>query len=100
MYCPQLWVNYTKAMYSKLKIAYNNIFRRLLGYSKRDSASFMFASHNINNFDAVYRKNIYDFMRRVEASENTIMANIMDTDQKTGLMWHKWVSSLYLFNLC
>ena len=58
-YCCQLWVNFDKGSYLKAKIAYNNMHRRILGYSRRDSASNMFANNAIDTFDALLRKNIY-----------------------------------------
>ena len=41
------------------KVAYNNMRRRIWGYSRRDSASGMFANNAIDTFDALLRKNIY-----------------------------------------
>ena len=41
MYCSALWFNSTKTAFTKLKIAYNNSLRRLLGLSKYNSASEM-----------------------------------------------------------
>ena len=57
-YCCQLWVNFNKGSYLKAKVAYNNMHRRILGYSRRDSASGMFANNAIDTFDALLRKNI------------------------------------------
>ena len=39
--------------------AYNNMHRRILGYNRWDSASNIFVSNAIDNFDANLRKNIY-----------------------------------------
>ena len=36
-YCCQLWVNFNKGSYLNAKVAYNNMHRRILGYSRRDS---------------------------------------------------------------
>ena len=35
-YCCKLWVNFNKGPYLKAKVAYNNMHRRILGYSRRD----------------------------------------------------------------
>ena len=51
MYCPYLWSNYTQMAYSKIRVAFNNVFRNLLGYSRRDSASAMFLSHTLDSFE-------------------------------------------------
>ena len=34
IYCSQLWVNFNKGTYLKLKVAYNNMHRRILGYHR------------------------------------------------------------------
>ena len=44
MYCSALWFNSTKRVLTKLKIAYNNSLRRLLGLPKYNSASEMFVT--------------------------------------------------------
>ena len=51
MYCSALWFkfNSTKTALTKLKMAYNNSLRRLLGIPKYDSASEMFVTLR-NNF--------------------------------------------------
>ena len=46
MYCSALWFNSTKTALTKLKIAYNNSLRRLLGLPKYNSASEMFPYEN------------------------------------------------------
>ena len=48
-YCSQLWVNQTKCSYNKLRVAYNNAYRRVLGYAKSDSASNMFVNNQVEN---------------------------------------------------
>ena len=58
-YCSQLWVNHTKGSYNKLRVAYNNAYRRVLGYVKSDSASNMFVNNQVENFYAHNRHLIY-----------------------------------------
>ena len=42
MYCAHLWSNHNKATLQKIKVAYNNAFRKLFGLNYRCSASNMF----------------------------------------------------------
>ena len=76
-YCSHLWVNFNKATYNKLRVAYNNVYRRILGYSRRDSkntivyynvlgdsASNMFVTNGIDNFDTLIRKNCVQFSKQ------------------------------------
>ena len=46
---------------SKLKVGYNNVFRNLLGYGRRDSASSMFAINAIYTYEARMRKAYFIF---------------------------------------
>ena len=47
---------------SKVRVAYNNVFRLLFGYRKSCSASKMFVTNNIYNFEGHMRKHINDFL--------------------------------------
>ena len=70
-YCSHLWINFNKATYNKLRVAYNNVYRRILGYSRRDSASNMCVTNRIDNFDTLIKKNVYNFPSRVQSILNT-----------------------------
>jgi hypothetical protein len=69
-YCSYLWCNHTKQNIAKIRVAYNNIYRKILGVGMRDSASNMFVSNRIDSFDARYRKSCCGFMNRVHTSTN------------------------------
>ena len=58
-YCPYFWTNYKKTTFSKIRVAYNNVYQKILGVSRRSSASAMFVTNNISNFEAFLRKSIY-----------------------------------------
>jgi len=46
-YYSELWCDYSMSSISKLRLAYQNVFRNLLGYGRHDSFSSMFANqHN------------------------------------------------------
>ena len=55
MYCSALWFNSTKTALTKLKIAYNNSLRRLLGLPKYNSASEMFVNLRIISIGELLR---------------------------------------------
>ena len=76
-YCSYLWCNFNKASISKMRVAYNNIYRRILGYNRRDSASLMFATHGIDSFEARARKVCYGFRNRLELSSNAIVLSVL-----------------------
>ena len=100
-YCIHLWVNYTNAMYRKMKVAFNNVYRRILGVSRRDSASSMYVSNGIEDFDCFIRRNIYRFIMRLSACENELVNSV--TKSSTFIsngMWQKWFSLLYVLHFC
>ena len=64
-YCPYFWTNSKKTIFSKIRVAYNNVYRKILGVSRRSSASAMFVTNDIPNFEAFLRKSIYSFTSRI-----------------------------------
>ena len=98
-YCSFLWCNYTDTMYNKLKIAHNNVFRKLFGYKRRDSATAMFINNNMDNLDVMIRKNTYGFIKRLNASTNCIIqCFIYNSTVKSGPLWKRWYKCLYSCN--
>ena len=55
-YCPYFWTAYKKTTFSKIRVAYNNVYRKLLGLCRRSSVSEMFAMNNISNFEALIKR--------------------------------------------
>ena len=55
-YCGYLWSDYKAKTFGKLRVAFNNVYRRVLGLPTWSSASEMYATHNIENFEALLRK--------------------------------------------
>ena len=95
-YCSQLWVNHTKCSYNKLRVAYNNAYRRVLGYVKSDSASNMFVNNQVDNFDAHNRHLIYSLRSRILNCNNSIVVCLNDCFYIRGrYMWTSWQKSLY-----
>ena len=71
--CPYFWIVHKKTTFSKIRVAYNNVYRKLLGLCRRSSVSEMFAMNNISNFEALIRKSIFAFKTRLSNSDNTII---------------------------
>jgi len=95
-YCSHLWVQYNKCTYSKLRVAFNNVYRRILGFNRSDSASHMYVLNRIDNFDTVLRKNVYGFMHRVCTINNELVRNVTKCVMHLcNGMWSKWTQLLY-----
>ena len=48
LYCSYLWREYKKTSFSKIRVAFNNAYRRIFGLSNRSSASAMYANYVYN----------------------------------------------------
>ena len=78
-HCGYMWSDYKKTTYSKLRVALNKVYRRILGLSYRSSASTMYTTHNINNMEALLRRSIYSFIERLIDSSNMIINTLMNS---------------------
>jgi hypothetical protein len=95
-YCSTLWCDYSKKSISKIRVAYNNVFRNVLGYNRYDSASSMFVSNTIDGFGARIRKSNFKFRERLLASNNNIVMNInANMWIISNYMWRKWTNTMY-----
>ena len=92
LYGGPMWVKFSFNIMRKLKVAYNNAARLLLGYERRDSASSMFVSNRIDTFDAVLRRQIYGLKQRLLKSSNSIVQSVYESvyfNSETVKLWNK-----------
>ena len=74
-YCPYFWTVYKQATFSKICVAYNNVYRKLLDLCHRSSASEMFVMNNISNSEAINRKSIFALKSRLSNSDIPLYAH-------------------------
>ena len=72
-YCSYLWTQYNASSFSKFRVAYNDLYRKILHVSRRSSVSEMFVKNNIPNFEALLRNEVYSFTSRFKVSDNVII---------------------------
>ena len=94
LYCSYVWTEYKKTSYSKIRVAFNNAYKRIFCLSNRSSASAMYANYNICYFGATLRKNIYNFIQRLENCTNSIIQVMM---QSWYTKFEDWKHTLHLF---
>ena len=80
-YCPYFWTVHKKATFSKIRVAYNNVYGKWLGHCRRSSPSKMFVINNMSNFQALIRKAIFAFKTRLSNSDNTIISIIIRVER-------------------
>ena len=61
---------------SKIRVAYNDLYRKILHVSRGSSASEMFVKNNIPNFESLLRKETFSFTSRLKCSSNAIISTI------------------------
>ena len=72
-YCSYFKTQYKKATFSKLHVAYNKVYRKILSLCRRSSASEMFETNTTLNFETLMRKSIFVFTSRLSISNNAII---------------------------
>ena len=95
-YCCYLWTAYKKSTFNKLRVAFNNAYRRVLGLPWRSSASAMYANFGIQNFEAVIRKSTFGFTQRLAKSTNTLIMAIESSWVVRIDIWDFWQKTLYI----
>ena len=73
IYCPFLWNSYKKSTFNKIRVADNNVYRKIFDLPKKSSVSAMYSRCNICSFESKLRESIYGFMQRLENSTNSII---------------------------
>ena len=75
-YCCYLWTAYKKSTFAKLRVAFNNAYRRVLNLPWRCSADVVYDHFRIQNFKAVIGKSTYGFIQRLQKSTNYLIMAI------------------------
>ena len=73
-----LWTHYKKSTHNKLRVAFNNVHRRILKLPPRSSPSMQHyvCSYHINSFEILIRKRVVGFIERLKVSSNSIISCI------------------------
>ena len=97
LYSCHLWCNYTVKQYREIQVAYNNVFRRLMGYEKFCNASGMFVANRSDNFDTRIRRLVYGFYQRLIVSENSLVKCVVNSSAWLSSKWYaNWNKCLYV----
>ena len=75
-----LWRAYSLSTLEKFKVCLNNTARMFFGYDKYCSATAMFVSEGIDNFDVTYRKAAWGISQRLSNSNTRIINSLADND--------------------
>ena len=95
-YCPYFKTVQKKVTFSKIRVAHNNVYRKLLGLCHRSSASKMIVMNHDLNFEALIRKSIFVFKTRLSNSDNTIICTLQSSWVKIDTIWKVWKDKIYV----
>ena len=102
-YCAHLWkFNKSDKKCSKLRVAYNNVFRFLLDLPRDEegrpcSASGMFVSRNVKSFDEILRNVVFKFQSRLELSNNELVCSFLNVnDHHSSRLKKHWERLLFV----
>ena len=76
LYTAHLWTNYSNTDIKKLYSAYHSSLKILIGLSKREHTSPIFAHLNVRTCPAVVRNLVFRFMGRISDSSNNLIRAI------------------------
>ena len=85
-----------KTTINRLRVAYNNCLRKLLGLPRSCSASAMCVYNSIPSFGELCRKSIYNFIQRIQSSTNVLVSSVCNTFIYRSALWQHWAGQLYL----
>ena len=101
-----LWINFTVVIYnlnttsplfSKIRVAYNNLYRKILFVLPRTCGSKMFVDNNVPNFEALLRKEEFSFTSRLNVSINSIIRALENCWLIKYVIWEPWhIDKLFL----
>ena len=96
LYTCALWSNYNQGTLNRLKVAYNNIMRRLAHVPPWSSASHMFGSLGVRSFQETLRNCSYSLMRRIDQCPNNFI-QVLSSSDASRLSRHRnrWISNLF-----
>ena len=93
-YCCHLWSNFSNEALHRVKVAYNNVYRRLLGIKGQCSISRKLIEHNLPTLKEVLRKASVSFRERLMKSSNILIVTLVSSlhfmySSSLSLYWNK-----------
>ena len=92
LYTGSLWAKYRMSTMNKLRVAYNNVFRKLLRVPQWHSARTLFVNLGVRSFYENIRTASYSLMHRVTGCQNSIVQVLLQSDSfvhsATRRRWH------------
>ena len=99
IYCSTLWCRFTDESMRRLKVAYNRIFRILMGLEHRTSMSAEFIVRDMDPFVVILRKAIASFRKRIFSNDNILVRAVVDSVFFTFCrLSRRWSKALFVLH--
>ena len=96
LYTAHLWINYTKRSLAEFYIAYHNIMKLFIGFTKSEHNRPLCVKYNIPHGPALIRNFINRFICRLKESQNKLICAINNSDCSIeSPLRKKWFSLLH-----
>ena len=86
-----LWTHYKKSTHSKLRVAFNNVHRRILKLPPKQCQHYVC----MDGFEILVRKRVVGFIDRFKVSNNSIISGIDNSWKMKFDIWNPWIKLLY-----
>ena len=95
LYGSSLWSRYKVSTLNRLRVAYNNIFRKLIGEPPWGRARLNFVNMEVRSFHETLRHTSLSLMRRVQACRNSVVDAVRHSDAMVlSRSWQEWRRNL------
>ena len=96
-YCLALVFKHRISDMNKLRVCYNNSFRRLFNLSRQTSVSAQFVQHGIPTFMETLRKAVVSLLRRLRESKNRLLSGLVDSNYfHSTIIFSQWKKIAYV----
>jgi len=104
--CSSLWSSFNMSTTHTAKVAFNNVFRYLLGIQERCSISQLFLNNNVDSFYVLLRKSIFNLYKRLKECDNALVSCVLNSfyfyfQSPLFLHWKRQLYNTfwYIFNI-
>ena len=89
---------YRASTFRQVIIAYNNVFRYLLGVCGKHSISQTFVEKRIDNYKVLLRKSVFCLLSRISVSDNNLVATLYGSSyfMYSSNLYKRWQTVLYV----
>ena len=85
-YCSYLWTHYNKSSFSNIRVAYNDLYRKILDVSRSSSASAMFVNNNIPTFECLLCRFFFFYFKTKSVYEQDKLTQLKTVGAKICYM--------------